>query len=67
MVERIKCIDCKYATEDITANEGSWIAYECSNPSSEYFKSLLNVTMNGKKLSQITWQGCCEGKKKEDV
>ena len=62
MANKIRCAVCRYAQEDENASERGWTAYECVNSRSEYHKSLLNVTINGEKQSQITWSGCAEGR-----
>jgi hypothetical protein len=38
-----------------------WAAFECTNPDSEYHRSLLNVTVNGDMQRAVTWSGCEEG------
>jgi hypothetical protein len=43
-MKHIKCISCRFATVDKKASDSGWTAYECSNPKSEYYKALLNVT-----------------------
>lgn len=45
-------------------NEEIWIAYECGNPKSEYYKSLLNIDPHGNKNSLITWSGCSFGERR---
>jgi len=44
--------------------EDDWVAYECGNRNSEYFRSLLNVSVDGDKLPNITWTGCEHGERK---
>jgi len=61
---RIKCISCRFAQVDKKASDKNWTAYECGNPKSEYHKSLLNVTVNGNKLTRISWSGCAYGERK---
>jgi hypothetical protein len=62
----IKCISCIYARKDKSASEGAWIAYECSNRKSEFYKSLLNVSPSGDKLKKITWSGCEYGLRRDE-
>ena len=62
--KNIKCISCKYAKADTRASTKDWTAYECTNPDSEYYRCLLNVTINGEKQFRITWCGCEEGRDK---
>ena len=50
--KNIKCISCKYAKADTRASTKDWTAYECTNPDSEYYRCLLNVTINGEKTIQ---------------
>jgi len=65
MATIIKCADCTSATVDESASEKGWTAYECNNRSSNYHKSLLNVTPNGERQSFISWRGCGDGRAKE--
>jgi len=62
--ERIWCKSCQFATVDKSACEGTWMAYECSNPESEYHRSLLNISINGEKQKIISWSGCDKGIRK---
>lgn len=64
MDKQIKCISCRYARPDKTAGEGGWTAYECGNPQSEFYKSLLNVRPDGNKLKRISWSGCEHGERR---
>ena len=61
MADYIKCAKCRFAQPDRSASYGKWIAYECSNPKSNYYKSLLNITRDGAKLPYISWNGCAYG------
>ena len=63
-MKHIKCISCRFATADKKASDSGWTAYECSNPKSEYYKALLNVTPDGDKRIRITWSGCARGERK---
>ena len=65
MSKKIKCAGCEYATVDKVASEGNWMAYECSNSSSEYYKSLVNVGYNGEKNKVISWSGCEQGSRRQ--
>ena len=38
----------------------------CSNPKSEYYKSLLNVDLIGNKLEVVIWKGCRYGERRVD-
>jgi hypothetical protein len=60
-IKRVKCVDCKYTRPDDLASEGNWIAYECGNRDSEYYRCLLNISENGAKHQHITWSGCAHG------
>lgn len=64
MNKHIACISCQFATVDESASDKRWMAYECSNPESEYHKSLLNVSPNGDKNARISWSGCDYAKRK---
>lgn len=61
---RIKCISCRFAKVDKAASEKNWTAYECGNSESEYYRALLNVTLNGDKNTRISWSGCACGERK---
>ena len=63
----IKCISCIYARQDKSASEGAWIAYECGNGKSEFYKCLLNVSVNGDKLKKISWSGCEYGVRRNEL
>jgi hypothetical protein len=39
----------------------NWAAVQCVNSDSEYFRALLNVSINGDMQSRITWSGCEDG------
>ncbi len=60
----IRCTECAFALVDKDASDRCWTAYECGCIISPYYKSLLNVTANGSKLTWINWSGCCEGRVK---
>jgi len=47
-----------------TSPEDDWIPYECGNCESEYFRSLVNVSVDGDKLDEIIWAGCEHGERK---
>jgi hypothetical protein len=61
---KIKCISCRFAIVDETASDRDWEAYECSNPKSEYHKSLINISEDGNKHKRISWSGCEHGERK---
>ncbi len=61
---KIKCISCHFATIDESASDRDWKAYECSNPESEYHKSLINISENGDKHKRISWSGCKHGERR---
>jgi hypothetical protein len=46
-MKHIKYISCRFAQVDEKASDKSWTAYECSNPESDYYKALLNITPAG--------------------
>ncbi len=60
----MKCISCRFATVDKSASDKDWTAYECGNPESEYHKSLINISEDGKKHKRISWSGCEHGERK---
>lgn len=60
----MKCISCRFATVDESASDRDWKAYQCSNPKSEYHKSLINISENGDKHKRISWSGCEHGERK---
>jgi hypothetical protein len=39
-----------------------WAAIQCTNPASEFYRALLNVSPNGDMLDSVTWSGCVCGK-----
>ena len=38
-----------------------WPAIQCTNPESEYYRALLNVTPSGDMQDRVTWSGCVCG------
>ncbi len=56
----IKCISCRFAKKDADISKENWTAYICSNPKSEYYKSLLNVDLAGNELEVVARKGCGE-------
>ncbi len=61
---QIKCAKCAYVEVDLSACKKNWIAFQCSNPNSIYFHSLLNVDLDGMPLPAdmgIPWEGCDKG------
>ena len=56
--KHIRCACCKYVRPDKKASERNWTAYECGNCMSEYYRSLLNIRIDGGKLPWIAWRGC---------
>jgi hypothetical protein len=60
--KHIRCAECRFVRVDKAFCEGSWTAYECGNPKSEFHRSLLNVNINGDKLPKVCWSGCAEGR-----
>ena len=61
MVQHIRCAECRFARPDRKASDRNWTAYESGNRDSEYYRSLLNITPSGEKLTWITWKGCVWG------
>lgn len=55
---------CCFVREDPTMKYDNQSVYECGNPESEYYKSLLNVDLQGNKLPNITWSGCRFGERR---
>jgi hypothetical protein len=60
--KHIRCAECVFTQVDENASDRRWTAYECGCIRSPYYKSLLNVTVNGGRLSWINWSGCDEGR-----
>ncbi|MGI6490919.1 MAG: hypothetical protein ACOX0T_00645 [Pelotomaculum sp.] len=60
----MKCISCRFAKVDESTSDKDWEAYECGNPRSEYHKSLINISEDGKKHKRISWSGCSHGQRK---
>ena len=58
----MECACCKYVRPDYKMSGRKWIAYECGNSKSEYFRCLLNVSVGGAKQRKITWTGCDKGR-----
>lgn len=58
MAEDIGCRDCRFARQDETFSEPGWMAIQCANRESEYYRALLNVTEDGDQQNSITWAGC---------
>jgi hypothetical protein len=63
----ISCDKCIFALPDPTCREKNWIAYECGNPESVYYTTLLNITPEGNTQSRITWKGCELGEPAEFI
>ncbi len=66
-MKHIKCISCRFAQVDEKASDKNWTAYECSNPESDYYKALLNVSVDGNKHARISWSGCIRGERKVEA
>ena len=64
MTKNIKCISCRFAVPDANVSDKHWTAQQCSNPDSEYYNALLNVTPSGDKQFRITWGGCPCGERR---
>ena len=60
----IRCVACRFVREDRSMSEKVWKAYECGNAKSEYYRCLLNININGGRLSEVVWKGCGCGEKK---
>ena len=58
----IKCNKCRYLRIDTKSSTKTWTAHECGNRGSLYYKSLLNMTMEGTQLKGIVCPGCKDGK-----
>ena len=58
MEKYIACTQCRFVRPDREASERKWMAYECRNPDSDSYGSLLNIAPNGEKQDRITWPGC---------
>ena len=61
--KHITCSRCRYVRQDKLCSEADWVAIECGNPRSDYYRALLNVTKGGDKCARIIWQGCPCGKR----
>lgn len=67
------CASCKYAAEDMTTKgreevDGrvqNWVGIERSNPDSDYYLALLNITSRGRARAKVTWRGCKYHKEKK--
>lgn len=57
-----KCAGCRYRRPDPEISKRGWVAYECGNVESEFYKSVLNVTAGGGMVDDIPWGGCGFGK-----
>ena len=58
MAKHIRCSQCRFVRPDKAASEKGWTAYECGNRKSEYYKALVNVSLDGDMLRRVTWKGC---------
>jgi len=61
MDKHIRCAECRFVRPDLKASDREWTAFECGNYDSEYYRGLLNITLDGDKQEQITWTGCKHG------
>ena len=61
-----KCANCRFVRPDIKASERHWTAYECGNSKSEYYRCLLNISIEGEKLTWLAWPGCEYGSEGRD-
>jgi hypothetical protein len=62
----IRCEACRFVRVDRQASRFGWTAYKCGNRDSEYFGALLNVTPHGGGRDGIIWEGCGDGRAKND-
>jgi len=78
----IRCINCKFTRKDPDAPGNGlmtvknkytgekttveWYGIECGNCHSEYYKALLNVSINGDRQMSVTWSGCEYGERREE-
>ncbi len=60
----MKCISCRFAVVDESASDRDWMAYQCGNPRSVYYKALINISSEGNKHKRISWSGCVHGERK---
>ena len=60
-MEHVICANCRFILPDIKASERHWTAYQCGNSKSEYYRSLLNISIDGIKLKRVAWPGCEHG------
>lgn len=58
----VACQNCKFVKEDRTVSRAKCKAWECRNEKSEYYRCLLNTTLEGELLKVITHTGCEEGR-----
>ena len=57
----VKCADCIFVQLDKTESTKLTPVYECGNPYSEYYKSILNMTPGGIISKNVSWSGCDNG------
>jgi len=77
--ERVRCAECCYARPDAVApgngyvwimgsdgkyRKAQWSGIECGCADSDYFKSLLNVSITGDRQQRVTWSGCDCGERR---
>ena len=63
MANRIKCAECKFTHANKELSSRRWTAYTCGNHKSEYHKTVLNVTNDGRQVKDIVWIGCYHGER----
>ncbi len=60
--------NCERRLDNICSGQAlKWAAVECGSNRSEYYKSLLNVSINGRMQKRVTWSGCYCGKRRGGV
>jgi len=64
MTHKIKCTDCRFPCVNKELSNKKWTAYVCGNYKSEYYKTVLNITGDGRQASQIVWLGCKHGERR---
>ena len=58
MAKHIRCARCRFVRPDPKASDRDWTAYECGKHESEYFRALVNISEDGRRLNRIVWKGC---------
>jgi hypothetical protein len=57
----VKCAVCIFKNVDKKSSVSGIKAYECTNPKSDFYKSLLNASYSGIICKKISHRGCEHG------